>query len=70
MDGAMLHVWETGDMNTQFWWGDLRERNHLQNLGIGGRIKAKWIFEKWNGEAWTGLISLRIGTGGRRLSMQ
>jgi hypothetical protein len=27
----------------------------------------KWIFKKWDVEAWTGLIWLRIGTGGRRL---
>jgi hypothetical protein len=25
------------------------------------------IFVKWDGEAWTGLIWLRIGTGSRRL---
>jgi hypothetical protein len=30
-----------------------------------GRIKLKWIFEKWNGGAWTVSIWLRIGTGGR-----
>jgi hypothetical protein len=24
----------------------------------------KWIIEKWDGKAWTGLIWLRIGTGG------
>jgi hypothetical protein len=23
-----------------------------------------WIFRKWDGEAWTGLLWLRIGTGG------
>jgi len=63
MDGAMCHLWETGNMNTQFLWGDLRGRNHLENLGIDGRIKAKLIFKKWDGEAWNGLISLRIGTG-------
>ena len=27
----------------------------------------KWIFKKWYGEAWTGLISIRIQTGGGRL---
>jgi hypothetical protein len=31
---------------------------------------SKYIFKKWDGEAWTGLIWLRIGTGGGRLSMQ
>jgi len=24
----------------------------------------KWIFKKWDWEAWTGLIWLKIGTGG------
>jgi hypothetical protein len=28
------------------------------------RIILKWIFRKWDGEAWTELIWLRIGTGG------
>jgi len=28
------------------------------------RITLKWIFKKWDEEAWTGLIWLRIGTEG------
>jgi len=28
------------------------------------RIVLKWIFKKWDREAWTGLIWLRTGTGG------
>jgi hypothetical protein len=27
-------------------------------------IILKWIFRKWDVEVWTGLIWLRIGTGG------
>jgi hypothetical protein len=27
-------------------------------------ITLKWIFKRWDEEAWTGLIWLRIGTGG------
>ena len=34
---------------------------------IGGMIILKWIFKKWDGEARTGLIWLRIGTGGELL---
>jgi hypothetical protein len=47
----MWHVWKTGEVHTGFWWGDLREREHLENLGIGGRIILKWVFKEWYGEA-------------------
>jgi hypothetical protein len=42
-------VWERGLVfgPTGFWWGDLRERNHLENLDVDGRIILKWVFKKW-----------------------
>ena len=33
-------------MHTSFGWGDLEERDHLQGLGIGGRIILTLIFKK------------------------
>jgi hypothetical protein len=50
-----------------FWWGDLREEDHLGNLGIDEITILKWIFKKRNGEAWTTLLWHRIETGGGRL---
>jgi len=40
------------------------ERKHLELLGINRNLILKYIFKKWNKKAWTGLIWLRIGTGG------
>jgi len=58
------HVCETGEVRTGFCWGDLRERDHLEDLDVGRSIILKWIVKEWDGEAWAGLIWLRIGTGG------
>ena len=55
-------MWGRGYVRTGFWWGNLRERGHFEDLGVNGRIILKYIFKKWDGEAWTGLIWLRIGT--------
>ena len=58
----MRHIWETGKVHAGFWWGDLREIDHLEDLDVNERI-LKWILKKWDVEAWTGLICLRTGTG-------
>jgi hypothetical protein len=36
----------------------------LGNSDIVRRIILKWILKKWDEEAWTGLVWLRIGAGG------
>ena len=33
-------------MHIGFWWGNLMERGHLEDLGVDGRI-LKLIFKKW-----------------------
>jgi hypothetical protein len=40
------------------------ERKYLEYLVEDGRIILEWIFEMWNGNAWTGFIRLRTGKGG------
>jgi len=56
-----------GEVYTGFWWGNLRDRDHLGDPAIDGRIILRWIFRKWDVGVWTGLSWLRIGTGGRHL---
>jgi hypothetical protein len=56
-----------GEVYTGFWWRNLRERDHLGDPGIDGRIILGWIFKKLDGGAWTGLIWLRIRTRGGHL---
>ena len=45
----------------------LRERDHLGDPDLDGRIILKWIFRKWDVGVWTGPSWLRIGTGGGHL---
>jgi hypothetical protein len=56
-----------GEVYTGFWWGNLRETDHLEDPGIDGRIMLTRIFRKWDVRAWTGSMLLRMGSGGRHL---
>ena len=56
-----------GEAYTGFWWGNLRERDHLENPGVEGRIILRWIFRKWDVGVWTGSSWLRVGTVGGHL---
>jgi len=31
------------------WRGNLRERDHLEEPGVDGRIIIRWTFSKWDG---------------------
>jgi hypothetical protein len=42
-------VWAGHVAHKGFWWGNLMERNHLEDLGVEERITLKWIFKKWDG---------------------
>jgi hypothetical protein len=44
--------------------GDLRERDHLEDLLRRWEDNTKMDFQEVGWVAWTGLIWLRIGTGG------
>jgi hypothetical protein len=34
-------VWGTGKVHTGSWWGHLRERGLLEDIGIDGRIRTR-----------------------------
>jgi hypothetical protein len=51
------------EVHTQFWWGNLRGRDHFENLGVNGEIILKLIFkiQDW---AWTTFVWYKIGNNG------
>ena len=52
----------TGD-----WWGNLRERDRLEEAGVNGKIILRWTFSKLDVGVWSGSSWLKIGTGGGHL---
>jgi hypothetical protein len=59
----MWHGWKARWVQTGFWWGDLRGRDHLEDLVVDGKVILKFIF-KWDVRSWTGFIWLRIRADG------
>jgi hypothetical protein len=58
------HVRGKGEVYTGLLWGNLRERNHLRDSGVDGKMILRWIFRKWDVGARIGSIWLKIRTGG------
>jgi len=56
-----------GEAYTVFWWGNLRERDHLGDPGVDWRIILRWIFRRWVVGLCTASSWLRIGTGAGHL---
>jgi len=40
-------VWETGEVLTEFRWGNLVESNHLEDLDTQEKILLKGILRSW-----------------------
>jgi len=45
----MWYVWGSGEAHTGFWWGTLGQRDHLEDIDVGGRIILKWSLIEWVG---------------------
>ena len=46
-------------MHKGFWWRNLREKNHLEDLGIDGSIILKHIFKKGWDMDWIDLVQAK-----------
>ena len=51
-------------MCTEFWWGNLREGDHLEDPDVDGKIILRWIFRKWDWDVdWIDLAQDRTDDG-------
>ena len=51
-------------MHTRFWWGRTVGKRPLGRSRHRWKDNVKMDLKKWDGEAWTGFIWLKIGSGG------
>ena len=51
-------------MHRGFWWGDLNERNYMEDLDVDRKVLLNYIFKMLDEGAWTGLMCFRIRTDG------
>jgi hypothetical protein len=57
----MWHAWERRERCTRFWWESPKERDHLEDQGVGEKMGSEWILGRL---AWgCGLDSTGSGQG-------
>jgi len=40
---------EKKNIHKFLWYGNMKERVHLEDIDVDGRIVLKWILRKWDG---------------------
>jgi hypothetical protein len=55
----MQHEWRKAEIRSVLWWGNLNERENLEDVDVDGRIKLKI---KYSWMAWTLLMYSKMGT--------
>lgn len=63
----MRHIQWKGEMHIRLWWGNLWERDHLEDGGVDRMIILKWTLRKFGGRVLTKVIWLWTGISGRHL---
>ena len=46
------HVCGIGEAHAGIWWGDVKVRNHLEDLGADGTLILKWVSNESFRRAW------------------
>jgi hypothetical protein len=49
---------------TRFLWESPKEKDHLEDQGVGGKMGSEWILGRLAWGVWIGFDCLRTGTGG------
>jgi hypothetical protein len=52
---------ERGEPCTEFWWQSPKEKDHLKDQGVDGRMGSKWTLGRLVGGLWSGFTWLRMG---------
>jgi hypothetical protein len=60
----MWHTWERREKYTSFWLESLKERDHLEDQGVGRKMGSEWIFGRLAWGVWIGFDCLRTVTVG------
>jgi hypothetical protein len=60
----MWHAWERREKSKMFGWESSKERDHLEDQGVGGKTGSEWILGRLAWGVWIGFDCLRTGTGG------
>jgi hypothetical protein len=58
------HACERRENCTGFWWESPRERDHLKDQGVGGKMESERILGRLAWGVWIGFDWLIRGTGG------
>jgi hypothetical protein len=67
---GMWHARERGETCTWFWWESPKEKDHLKDQGVDGRMGSKWTLRRLVGGVLCAFAWLRIGIVGRLLWMR